>query len=56
MSELKSKRDERRRIRDEMSEVCASCGVTFGRHGAAPPHTRGDDCRGFRAVGEKEKP
>lgn len=33
----------------ELREVCARCGVRFGSHGAAPPHTIGDSCAGYVA-------
>lgn len=41
-------REQREAIRKEMNRVC-QCGQPFALHGAAPPHTIGDDCPGFAA-------
>jgi len=39
--------DSERKARKQMREICAHCDQPFGLHGAAPPHTRGDECDGF---------
>lgn len=39
-------KEERKALDLEMRRVC-QCGRPFALHGAAPPHTIGDDCPGF---------
>lgn len=45
----KETREERRAFTAKCRQVCR-CGRTFFEHGALPPHTRGDDCKGFEAT------
>jgi hypothetical protein len=42
----KAARAENRRLR----ERCENCREPFAVHGALPPHTRGEDCLGFRGA------
>lgn len=47
MIRLKSEaRADREAFVKKCRQVCR-CGWTFFEHGALPPHTHGDDCKGF---------
>lgn len=41
---------ERRAFLHKLREPCGTCGNTFGAHGAAPPHDRGEECPGFASA------